>query len=181
MQLLLLIFIIEHILQKRAGTALGDMVMNITPSCWQSCRNWLDSAWLLLLQCTPGDLTAWRVRLDVQNWASLFIIWRESWINGEPWGNNFAGSIQLQAAVISLCYFLIATDFFFFFFFFFFFCAKKDRETFFFPERFTISCQNDLLTDMVSLWNFTDIWARFLKNDFWLFFPFISNLLDYNR
>lgn len=35
----------------------------------------------------------------------------------------FTGSIQLQAAVVSLCYFLIAADFFFY--------AKKDRETFF--------------------------------------------------
>lgn len=53
----------------------------------------------------------------------------------------FTGSIQLQAAVVSLCYFLIAADFFFY--------AKKDRETFS-PERFTISCQNDPLIGMVS-------------------------------
>lgn len=44
----------------------------------------------------------------------------------------FVGSIQLQTAVESLCYFLIAADFFL--------CKEAQRNTFF-SKRFTILCQ----------------------------------------
>lgn len=42
----------------------------------------------------------------------------------------FTGSIQLQAAVVSLCYFLIAADFFF---------LCKERQGDFFPQKDLLS------------------------------------------
>lgn len=56
-------FIIKHILRKkRTSIALGDMVMNITPSRWQSCRSWLDPAWLL-----PATVCTWRASLHEES------------------------------------------------------------------------------------------------------------------
>lgn len=68
----------------------------------------------------------------------------------------FASSIQLQMAVESLCYFLIAADF----------LCKEAWGNILFFQKDLLSFVNDSLTGMVFLLSFTDILGQILKKWF---------------